>query len=357
MDNVLDSNFSKAFAIAWNEKQGGYSETIAKKTINFAKNQGLKISTVLDICCGSGNFLHEMQLNGKRCTGTEILDSYIDYNKQKFPEMKFIKTESMLDFEGLETYDLISCNHDVVNMLPTLEDWGSFFKQVYAHLNNGGIFIFDYYTKRRLQGWNEVTYDENEKLDYIKNIFSDGQTKTTISNVYYINLNPKKENENLDEKVYSLNNHDNKYKKTEDSMVEYFFENEDILNEIKKAGYRYLITTDANFAPVAGINDMNRVHIIAIKREAVAQKPTAPSETQPAQPTPTQMAAPQTATPQPVAETQAEVQPQQVAPEQSAVPEIESVSKSQAQVSETPEISVDVDPVRFTEDSDSTNIE
>ena len=272
MDNILDSNFNKAFAIAWNENQGSYSETIAKKTLNFTKTQGLKINTVLDICCGSGNFLHEMHLNGKKCTGTEILDSYIEYNKQKFPDINFIKTNSILDFNGLETYDLISCNHDVINFLPSLSDWGTFFKNVYAHLNNGGIFIFDFYTKRRLKGWNEVTYDENEKLDYVKQIVSDNETKTTISNIYYINLNPRPE-ESDTERSYSLNDYKhNKYKKTEDISVEYFFENEDILNEIKKAGYRYLITTDANFAPVSGISDMNRIHVIAIKRENVVQK-------------------------------------------------------------------------------------
>lgn len=285
MENVLDSNFSKAFAIAWNENQGGYSETIAKKTLSFAKNQGLKINTVLDICCGSANFLREMQAAGKTCTGTEILDSYVEYNRQKFPDMKFIKTQSLLDFEGLETYDLISCNHDMVNILPILPDWSTFFKKVYAHLNNGGIFIFDYYTKRRLENWNEVTYDENEKLDYVKCIKSDGETKTTISNIYYINLNPETVNTNSEEKVYSINNTNNKYRKTEDTVVEYFFENEDILNEIKKAGYRYLITTDANFAPVSSISDMNRMHIIAIKREAVQQPtPDAQPTPQPAKP-------------------------------------------------------------------------
>lgn len=266
MDNVLDKNFSKAFAIAWNENQGGYSEGIAKKTLSFAKNQGLKINTVLDICCGSANFLSEMHANGKVCTGTEILDSYIEYNKQKFPDIKFVKTETILDIDNLGTFDLISCNHDVVNYLPILPDWGTLFKKVYQHLNNGGIFIFDFYTKRKLQGWNEVTYDENEKLDYVRSIVSDGETKTTISNIYYINLDPKTDN-GIVEKEYSLNYHDTKYKKTENVDVEYFFENEDILNEIKKAGYRYLITTDANFAPVSSISDMNRMHIIAIKRE------------------------------------------------------------------------------------------
>lgn len=267
MEQVLESNFNQAFAIAWSENQGGYSETIAKKILQFAKNQGLKINSVLDVCCGSANFLHEMKESGKKCTGTEILDSYINYNKTKFKDIEFIKTDGILDFDNLGTYDLISCNHDVINMLPTLEDWSKFFKTAYKHLNNGGILIFDYYTKRRLQHWNEVIYDENEKLDYVKNIVSDGKSKTTISNIYYINITPKTESDVMaSEREYHFNTY-NKYKKTEDVWEEYYFENEEIINEIKKAGYRYLITTDANFTPVAGISDMNRMHIIAIKRE------------------------------------------------------------------------------------------
>ncbi len=300
MDNVLDDNFSKAFAIAWSENQGDFSKGIAKKTLTFIKNQGLKVNTVLDICCGSANFLLEMQANGKICTGTEILDSYIDYNKSKFPDIKFIKTEKITDLDELETYDLISCNHDVINLLPTIEEWGLLFKKVYAHLNNGGIFIFDFYTKRRLQGWNEVVYDENEKLDYVKSIVSDGETNTAISNIYYINLNPQAQS-GSEGKDYNLSNINNKYKKTEDTMVEYFFENDQILAEIKKAGYRYLITTDANFAPVSSISDMNRMHIIAIKREAVAAaQPTQPAQpAQPVQPQPAPQPAPQ---PTPVAQ-------------------------------------------------------
>ena len=271
MEESLEKNFGSAFAIAWSENQGSYSETIAKKTLNFVKLQGLKVDSVLDICCGSANFLSEMHNAGISCTGTEFLESYIEYDRVKYPNIKFVQTEGILDFDELGTYDLISCNHDVINMLPTLEDWGTFFKKAYKHLNNGGILIFDYYTKRRLKDWNEVSYDENDKLDYIRNIVSDGEQSTSISNIYYININPNAgelpSNQSLLEKQYSLNNYNNKYKKTEDTSVEYFFENEDILNEIKKAGYKYLITTDANFTPVSSISDMNRMHIIAIKRE------------------------------------------------------------------------------------------
>lgn len=265
---LSEQNDETSFAIAWSENQGSYSESIAKKTLNFAKLQGLKINSVLDICCGSGNFLSEMQAHGKKCTGTEILDSYVEYNKNKYKDMEFYKTDGILDFDELGTFDLISCNHDVVNMLPTIEAWGRFFRMAYRHLNNGGILIFDYYTKRKLAGWNEVFYDENEKLDYIRHISSDGENSIKISDIYYINLTPQV-NQNISaiDREYTLNNYDIKYKRTEKTDIEYYFENADILEEIKKAGYRYLITTDANFTPIKSIEDQNRLHVIAIKRE------------------------------------------------------------------------------------------
>lgn len=269
MYNINDSNFSEAFAIAWSENQGSYSANLAKKILNFIKLQNLKVNSVLDVCCGSANFLEYMKDNGLDCTGTEFLDSYIEYDTHKFPDIKFVKTKDVDDLESLGTYDLISCNHDVVNMLPTLEAWGTFFKNVYKHLNNGGIFLFDFYTKRKLQEWNETSYDENEKLDYIKTITCDGKTSTSISNIYYINISNISKNDNIAvaDKQYTLNNYDNKYKKTENTSVEYYFENQEILNQLKGSGYRYLITTDANLSPISNIEDVNRLHIIAIKRE------------------------------------------------------------------------------------------
>lgn len=267
-EEFLNQNFETSFAIAWSENQGSYSEGIAKKINNFIKLQGLKVDTVLDICCGSANFLKEMYDTGKVCTGTEILDSYIEYDKRKYKDIEFIKTNEILDFDNLGKFDLITCNHDVVNYLPNIESWGRFFRMAYRHLNNGGLFVFDFYTKRKLEGWNEVSYDENDKLDYIKNVVSDGENSTTITNIYYINLNPAvSQAVSAMDRDYSLSNQDIKYKRTENSNTEYYFENSQIFEEIKKAGYRYMITTDGNFTPIKSVDDQNRLHIIAIKRE------------------------------------------------------------------------------------------
>ena len=123
-----------------------------------------------------------------------------------------------------------------------------------------------------MQDWNEVSYDENDRLDYVRNVYSENNS-TSIENIYYINLNQKPKDDNVSafDRQYSLNNYDNRYKKTQDVTVEYYFENNEILDQIKKAGYRYLITTDANFAPISSLSDMNRLHIIAIKREVTKE--------------------------------------------------------------------------------------
>lgn len=262
-------NLNKTYADAWNINQGNYSESLAKKIASFIKLQKLNINTAIDICCGSGNFLNELQRYGIECTGTEILDSYINFNSEKYPNIKFIKTNNILDFDNIGKFDLISCNHDVINMLSTLDEWNKFFELAYKHLNNGGLLLFDYYTKKKLKGWNEIICDESEKIDYIKEIKSyDGYT--TINNIFYTNINfdeNANKNVSVSDRDYTFNNYNNKYKKTENMTSEYYFENEEILNLIKENGYRYLITTDGTLSPVQNIADMNRVHIITIKRE------------------------------------------------------------------------------------------
>ncbi len=263
-------NLTKAYADAWNINQGNYSESLAKKLAAFIKLQKLDISSALDICCGSANFLNELQRYGIACTGTEILDSYINYNTEKYPNIRFIKTENILDFDKTGHYDLISCNHDVINMLPSLEDWNKFFATAYKHLNNGGILLFDFYTKKKLKNWNEVVFDESDRLDYIKEVKSTEDGATIINNIFYTNINfDENANKNISvsDREYAYNDYNKKFKKNEYSTKEYYFENEEILNLIKQNGYRYLITTDGSLSPVANISEMNRVHIIAIKRE------------------------------------------------------------------------------------------
>ena len=60
----MEEKLTKSYADAWSENQGSYSEGLAKKIHNFIKLQNLNINSALDICCGSANFLNELQKYG-----------------------------------------------------------------------------------------------------------------------------------------------------------------------------------------------------------------------------------------------------------------------------------------------------
>ena len=59
-----------------------------------------------------GSFLHKIKDRDKA-----------EYSNPYGEGKRWVATNDILDFDQTSTYDLISCNHDVINMLPTLEKW------------------------------------------------------------------------------------------------------------------------------------------------------------------------------------------------------------------------------------------
>ena len=145
MENMTENKLMTPLATAWNESQGLYSEELANKIINFEKRQKLRFKNVLDICCGSGNLLKIMNANEKNCYATEISDDFVTYNKENNPFINIKKVDNILDFDNIKTFDLITCTNKVINNLNNISLWSNFFNTVYKNLNNGGVFIFDFY--------------------------------------------------------------------------------------------------------------------------------------------------------------------------------------------------------------------
>ena len=66
--NQLDLDFAKA----WDKSQGEFSKNLAENILKYANENKLKISTALDICCGTSNFLNILNNAGVICFGSEI---------------------------------------------------------------------------------------------------------------------------------------------------------------------------------------------------------------------------------------------------------------------------------------------
>lgn len=235
------------YANAWSLKQGVFSYKLAKNLLKYIKTNNITVKNCLDICSGTGEFLNVLHEDGKKCIGTEISMQMIDFCTAKYPNIKFLYTKDMLDFKTTAKFDLISCNHNMLNLLPTLTNWGDFFKKAHNQLNKDGIFVFDFNTKLKLKNLNEATFEKSDNIDYISKINQIEGNKCTFLETYFI-----KESMDI-------------YKKTSDSFVEYFFENEDVLKTLKKASFSKIITMDINFNEVTMLKDKNRIHVVAVK--------------------------------------------------------------------------------------------
>ena len=241
--NKIDYDFAKA----WDLNQGDFAHEVAENILNFASKNGKKISTVLDVCCGSSNLLEVFEKKGLKCHGTEARPGMYEYSKTNHPGIEYTLTEQMYDIPMKQKFDLITCTHDIVNYFETFENWSSFFENAYKHLNKNGMFVFDYYTKYKLQHWKETTYKQGEHLDYLMTVKSGVYDKTVISYTYFVK-------------------NDSYYLKTKDVVVESYYDNEKIFKALKEAGFKKVIIADKNLDELENYQYTERIHIVAMKK-------------------------------------------------------------------------------------------
>lgn len=241
--NQLDLDFAKA----WDNNQGNFSSNLARSIIAYANDNNKQIKTALDICFGTANFLRVLNDNGIECYGTEIDKSMLDYSFSKYPNMKFSLAKEIYDIPVKGKFDLITCNHDMINYMENFDEWKMLFKNVEKHLDKNGIFVFDFYTKHKLKNWNETTFESSEWLDCLMSVKSGIYDKTILNYTYYINY-----------RDYMV--------KTKNIVVECYYENEDILDALSKSGFKVAYFADSNLNPLENTEYAERIHVIAMKK-------------------------------------------------------------------------------------------
>lgn len=120
--------------------------------INFTKDNIKEGSTILDLACGSGIFLVNMNLYGYKTDGLDLSSQMIDLAKDKTYINHIICNlyeQNMVDFKIDKKYDCITCYFDSINHLNSIEEVKDMFLNVYNHLNAGGYFLFDVFSYSR----------------------------------------------------------------------------------------------------------------------------------------------------------------------------------------------------------------
>ncbi len=123
-----------------------YIQNLVDQThLSFKKfvQQNLKPDqSVLDIGCGTGLFLKDLQGMGLRLNGIDLNEPFLEKAKAHLPEATYYHGSFLDKFEGDTKYDLISCFSVLMYVEPSrLQE---FFDKIYDLLNSGGFVFMQY---------------------------------------------------------------------------------------------------------------------------------------------------------------------------------------------------------------------
>lgn len=105
--------------------------------------------TVLELGCGSGTMLEHLTAR-YTTTGVDSSRKMLAVARRKAPRATVLYGDIRSLALG-ERFDVVVCPFDTMNHLATRRDWGAAFRVARAHLNPGGIFIFDVNTEHKLE--------------------------------------------------------------------------------------------------------------------------------------------------------------------------------------------------------------
>lgn len=129
--------------------------------------------SLLECACGSGNLLALLSQSDDNVTGIDLDEQIIQVAKEKYNLN--IRHQNMLNLEGLSQYKTIICVGDSINYLGSIDEVEIFFSEVFSHLEDDGVFIFDIHHLDRLEEFKEEYLEEG--------IFSLGEYQWSILSV------------------------------------------------------------------------------------------------------------------------------------------------------------------------------
>lgn len=119
-----------------------YPEAFGQELLQWLKRNAFQPRSALDIGCGTGVLCGILKDAGVDAWGMDLSPEMIRIARENYPGIPFYEGD-MCTFAPGKQFDLITSTGDVLNHLPTLEDLGRVFANVYDLLNPGGYFIFD----------------------------------------------------------------------------------------------------------------------------------------------------------------------------------------------------------------------
>lgn len=194
---------------------------------NILQKDQSKMSTILDLGCGTGNITIPLSKMGYEMTGVDLSEDMLSIADTKaFDQKQNIKWihGDMTEFKVKKSYDgIISCC-DCINYILETKDLLKVFQNVYMSLKEGGVFTFDIHAPYRIK---EIYRDEtftytSDELCYIwENSFDEDSCVIE----YYLN-------------IFIKNHKDSNYTRSEEFHYQRAYEMEEIKELLIQSGFK-----------------------------------------------------------------------------------------------------------------------
>lgn len=129
---------SKFYKKDWGKESVRYIDLI-KNVISIFN---LKVSSILDVGCGTGILANKLKNMNFAVSGIDISEDMIKVAKETTEGIEFAVSD-MRNFNLNKTFDMITCAFDAINYVTHDEDMQNTINNIYHHLNEGGVFVFD----------------------------------------------------------------------------------------------------------------------------------------------------------------------------------------------------------------------
>ncbi len=97
--------------------------------------------SILDLACGTGKLAEIFLRNGYRIEGLDLSKEMLRIARKRGLK---VHAGNMTRFNLRKKFDLVLCTFDALNYLRSLSDVKKCFEKVILHLNDNGLFIFDF---------------------------------------------------------------------------------------------------------------------------------------------------------------------------------------------------------------------
>lgn len=154
-------------------------ELIEKRLKEIMDEHNIKYDDYLDLACGTGNVAVKIAKYFNTCYAVDLSEDMLTEAFDKFQEERVkarVICQDMTELDLNHKFDAISCVLDSTNYILEDEDLENYFKGVYNHLKDDGLFIFDinsYYKLANILGNNIFTYSEDRIFYSWENVFED----------------------------------------------------------------------------------------------------------------------------------------------------------------------------------------